>query len=75
MEVFHRNASSAALHPLLVVGERDIILDKPRYGAFHATDLELILRSQNIDSLFRVFFLSDGTLPTTPGGLSADEVQ
>jgi nicotinamidase-related amidase len=50
-EIFHRNAPSAALHPLLVVNERDIILDKPRYGAFHATDLELILRSQGIDTV------------------------
>ena len=96
-EVFNRNAPSAALHANLIVDERDIILDKPRYGAFHATDLELILRSRGIDSViisgistnvccettaregmvrdFRVFFLSDGTLPTTPGGLSADEVQ
>ena len=24
---------------------------------------------------FRVFFLSDGTLPSMPGGLSTDEVQ
>ncbi len=96
-EVFNRNAPSAALHPLLVVDARDIILDKPRYGAFYATDLELILRSHAIDSViitgiatnvccettareamvrdFRVFFLSDGTLPATPGGLSVDEAQ
>lgn len=94
-EVFNKNAVSAALHPSLVVDERDIILDKPRYGAFHATDLELILRSHGIDTViitgiatnvccettareamvrdFRVFFLSDGTLATAPGGLTAEE--
>jgi nicotinamidase-related amidase len=96
-EIFNKDAPSAALHPNLMVEKSDIVLDKPRYGAFHATDLELILRSQGIDTVivtgiatnvccettareamvrdFRVFFLSDGTLPTTPGGLTADEVQ
>jgi nicotinamidase-related amidase len=29
----------------------DIVLEKPRYGAFHGTDLELILRSRGIDSV------------------------
>ena len=50
-ERFNIDAPSAALHPNLVVDERDIILDKPRYGAFYATDLELILRSQAIDTV------------------------
>ncbi|MEZ4713744.1 MAG: isochorismatase family cysteine hydrolase [Caldilineaceae bacterium] len=50
-EVFNKDAPSAALHPRLVIDERDIILDKPRYGAFYATDLELILRSQGIDTV------------------------
>jgi len=50
-EVFNKDAPSAALHPRLVIDERDIILDKPRYGAFYATDLELILRSQGINTV------------------------
>ena len=96
-DLFNKDAPTAALHPNLVVDERDIILDKPRYGAFYATDLELILRSQGIDTViitgiatnvccettareamvrdFRVFFLSDGTLPSMPGVLSTDEMQ
>lgn len=41
----------AELHPEVVVERNDIILDKPRYGAFHGTDLELILRERGIDSL------------------------
>ena len=28
----------------------DITLNKPRFGAFHGTDLELILRSKGIDT-------------------------
>ena len=30
---------------------QDILLDKPRFGAFHGTDLELILRSRGIDTI------------------------
>jgi len=40
-----------ALHRGLVVDPRDILLEKPRFGAFHGTDLELILRSRGIDTI------------------------
>jgi nicotinamidase-related amidase len=49
--ILNKGAESAELHPELVVDERDILLDKPRFGAFHGTDLELILRSRGIDSI------------------------
>jgi ureidoacrylate peracid hydrolase len=42
---------SAALHKDLDVKPQDIILSKPRFGAFHGTDLELILRSNGIDTV------------------------
>lgn len=41
----------AALHPSLHVDPRDLVLEKPRFGAFHGTDLELILRGRGIDSV------------------------
>ena len=41
----------AALHKDLRVEPTDIVLDKPRFGAFHGTDLELILRSRGVDSV------------------------
>ncbi len=44
-------AVSAALHPGLVVEPGDILLAKPRFGAFHGTDLELILRTRGIDTV------------------------
>jgi ureidoacrylate peracid hydrolase len=50
-EVLNRDAPGAALHPRLVVDGRDVVLEIPRYGAFHGTDLELILRPRGIDSL------------------------
>lgn len=42
---------SAELHAGLVVDDADIVLDKPRYGAFHGTDLEQILRNRGIDTV------------------------
>jgi len=46
-----KGSESAALHKGLVVDARDILLDKPRFGAFHSTDIELILRSRGIDTI------------------------
>lgn len=44
-------AESAAFHPDLVIDPRDLLIEKPRFGAFHGTDLELILRARGIDTL------------------------
>jgi nicotinamidase-related amidase len=49
--ILKKGSDSAALHNGLVVDSRDILLEKPRFGAFHGTDLELILRSRGIDSV------------------------
>ena len=42
---------TAALHDDLAIEPGDILLDKPRFGAFHGTDLELILRQRGIDTI------------------------
>ena len=44
-------AETAEIHDAVVVEDGDIILNKPRYGAFTGTELELILRSQGIDAV------------------------
>jgi ureidoacrylate peracid hydrolase len=49
--VLDEGSFPAALHKELDVQPTDIILYKPRYGSFHGTDLELILRSKGIDSV------------------------
>jgi nicotinamidase-related amidase len=49
--LYTEGADTAELHEGLTVLPGDVILDKPRYGAFHATDLELILRSRGIDTV------------------------
>ncbi|MGH9630708.1 MAG: cysteine hydrolase family protein, partial [Bryobacteraceae bacterium] len=46
-----KGSESAALHKRLVVDSGDILLDKPRFGAFQSTDLELILRSRGMDTV------------------------
>ena len=49
--LLNEGAESAALHKALVLDARDIVLSKPRFGAFYGTDLELILRSRCIDTV------------------------
>jgi nicotinamidase-related amidase len=46
-----KGSRSAALHERLVIDAHDILLDKPRFGAFHGTDLELILRAHGVDTV------------------------
>jgi nicotinamidase-related amidase len=41
----------AKLHDSLEVKSSDVLLTKPRYGAFTGTDLDLILRSNGIDTV------------------------
>lgn len=49
--ILNKGSGSAALHKALVVDAHDILLDKPRFGAFHGTDLELILRGRGVDTV------------------------
>jgi len=49
--IISKGSESAALHKGLVVDAGDILLEKPRFGAFHGTDRELILQSRGIDSI------------------------
>ncbi len=49
--ILNKGAHSAALHSGLEIDPRDILIDKPRFGAFYGTDLELILRTRGIDTL------------------------
>lgn len=46
-----KGSESAKLHPEIDCPDGDIILEKPRYGSFTGTDLELILRIRDIDSI------------------------
>jgi ureidoacrylate peracid hydrolase len=45
------DAPTAELHGLMDVRDGDIVVDKPRFGSFYGTDLEVILRSSGIDTI------------------------
>lgn len=68
-------APSAALHPNLVVDARDVLLEKPRFGAFHGTDLEAILRGRGIESVIIAGISSDVCCDTTAREANARDFQ
>jgi ureidoacrylate peracid hydrolase len=47
----YEGSSTAALDADLEIEAVDILLKKPRFGAFHGTDLELVLRQRGIDTI------------------------
>jgi len=55
----------AALHHDLVIDPRDVLIKKPRFGAFHGTDLERILRERGIDTLIISGISTDVCCDTT----------
>lgn len=46
-----RDSETAAFHKDLVRDPRDILLEKPHYGAFYDTNLALLLRRRGIDTI------------------------
>jgi nicotinamidase-related amidase len=61
----YAGASTAALHAELVVAPDDVVLEKPRFGAFHGTDLEMILRARDIDTVIITGISTDVCCDTT----------
>ena len=51
VELITAGTDAAALHSGLVVDTDDVVLDKPRFGAFWGTDLEMILRTKGVDTV------------------------
>jgi biuret amidohydrolase len=49
--LYTEGSPTAELHRSLDVETTDVVLNKPRYGAFHGTDLETILRGRGIDTV------------------------
>lgn len=50
-DLLDRDSETAALHPELDVDERDLLVEKPHFGAFHGTDLEARLRALAVDTV------------------------
>ncbi len=63
--LLNRGAETAALYAGLNVDPRDVVLEKPRFGAFYGTDLELILRSRGIDTVIISGIATDVCCDTT----------
>jgi nicotinamidase-related amidase len=55
----------AELHADLVVAPTDLRIKKPRFGAFHGTDLEAILRDRGIDTIIVSGISTDVCCDTT----------
>jgi nicotinamidase-related amidase len=70
-----RGSESAALHPELVVDPRDIVLEKPRFGAFYGTVLENILRAREIESVIISGISTDVCCDTTAREANARDLQ
>ena len=51
VDLYTEGNAMAELHDALDVEPDDVILNKTRYGAFHGTDLEAILRDHGIDTV------------------------
>jgi ureidoacrylate peracid hydrolase len=49
--MINKGSPSAEFHSNLTMQDADIVLEKPRFGCFHGTDLELLLRSKGIDTV------------------------
>ncbi|GAB3757646.1 cysteine hydrolase family protein [Microlunatus parietis] len=58
-------SESAALHPDLVIDDRDVLLEKPRHGAFQSTDLDLILHARGVDTVIISGFATSVCCETT----------
>jgi nicotinamidase-related amidase len=63
--ILNKGAETSRLHPALHIDPGDILLEKPRFGAFHGTDLEIILRSRGIDSIIISGISTDVCCDTT----------
>ncbi len=50
-DLYTAGATTALFPDDLEVAPGDVVLDKPRYGAFHGTDLDLVLRSAAVDTV------------------------
>lgn len=60
--MINETSESAALHTAVRVYPGDVIVRRPRFGVFAATDLDLILRTRGIDTV-----IVGGSRPTSAG--------
>jgi ureidoacrylate peracid hydrolase len=49
--MINKGSLTAEFHSDLIINDADVVLEKPRFGCFHGTDLELLLRANGIDTV------------------------
>lgn len=59
------SGSGQEIHESVAPGASDIVITKHRYGAFSGTDLEMILRAKDIDTLIIFGFSTSGVVLST----------
>jgi biuret amidohydrolase len=64
-ETLSKGAKTAEFHPRLRIEPTDVIVEKPRFGAFYGTDLESILRSRGLDTIIISGIATDVCCDTT----------
>ena len=62
---FEGDAPGAEIHPQVAPREGDFVVTKHRYGAFHGTDLDMILRANGIDTLVLAGISTSGVVLST----------
>ena len=60
-----RDSETASFHKDLIMDPRDIVLEKPHYGGFYDTNLELLLRRRGVDSIIITGFETNVCCETT----------
>lgn len=60
-----RDSETASFHKDLVRDPRDILVEKPHYGGFYDTNLELLLRRRGVDTIIITGIKTDVCCETT----------
>jgi nicotinamidase-related amidase len=63
--IFGPGGAGAEIHPVVAPREREVVVVKHRVGAFLGTDLEMVLRSNGIDTLVMAGIATSGVVLST----------
>jgi nicotinamidase-related amidase len=63
--MFVEGSPGSGIHAAVALKAEDVIVTKHRVGAFHGTDMEVVLRSQGIDTLVLAGIATSGVVLST----------
>lgn len=73
--IIDEGAITAALHSSVKIADADLIVNKPRFGAFYGTDVEINLRSRSIETIIIGGIATNICCDTTAREAHARELQ